>query len=835
MNYSPYPKKDASDENWPLPNYTKDQFLQEAKQYLTTYHNDKKTPKDEYNVRLKEIEDEIKTKQSATYTTDELRYGTQLAWRNAARCINRLYWQTLEITDRRDVKTNDAMFDAVCHHIRSSFNGGKLLATVLVLPQNARLWSSQYLRFACYEQTDGTLLGDPANRELTRIAMKIGWSKPETERTEWDVLPVIVQCNPEEDPSWYELPVDCRPIVELSHPDPKYEQATRQLGLQWFAQPFVADKAIEIGGVVFKCVPFSGWFMETEIGRDLCDVQRYNSIPKLAQIMDLDVTLAASSQLNIDRIYVEVNAAVLHSFQQAQVSIVDHHTAAAGFQKFLKEDTVARGNTPADWVWIVPPISSGMSPAFHQEMMNYLVKPCILDQTEPWVPYFERLRKNPAVIDEPGKKNNWALVKNAFKPFEMLISRINKRTCVTVLYASTTGTAESYAKQTVSRLFKEGYKAELSELDKFSFPDADKTTQLLLIITSTFGRGNAPANGLKTEQWMEENNQSLVESQEKSFGQLNCELKNSCSHFVYAVCAIGSKAYEDFCEFGVCLDQTLENLGSTRLLRVATCDALSDQYKSFCRWETEAIGALKQVFPIKQALPAKTNILHDDEKRSNDLVSSSEKDEFPDEEGAQAMIELSFYDNVCARREDVGPYTKTNPLEATVLMNKELVKPAKIENRGHLSSSMNQHSVRQIEIEIKDMPYLAGDHVYIFPENPTSDVEKVIKRCGLKLDDINLDRPCSLNVISNGRFQSMRELISKYVDLVSPSLPNVLECFARYASDEGERKKLRQLIENKEAYLEWSVNRWTVNEVLDEFKSVEIKLHQLIQVINSAL
>ena len=833
MNYSPYPKKDASDENWPLPNYNKKQFLQEAKQYLTIYHKDKKTSDNEYQIRLKEIEEEIKTKQLATYTTDELRYGAQLAWRNAARCINRLYWQTLEIIDKREVKTNDAMFEVICQHLRSSFNGGKLKATVLFLPQNARLWSSQYLRFACYEQTDGTLLGDPANRELTRLAMKIGWSKPESERTEWDVLPVIVHCNPEDDPSWYELPEDCRPIVKLCHPDPKYDRAIRQLGLRWFAQPFVADKAIEIGGVVFKCVPFSGWSMETEIGRNLCDVQRYNVIPKLAHIMDFDVTLAASSQLNIDRIYVEVNAAVLHSFQKVQISIVDHHTAAAGFQKFLKEDTAARGNTPADWVWIVPPISSGMSPAFHQEMMNYLMKPSILDQTEPWIPYFERLRKKQTFKVKLRMKNNWELVGNVLNPlFGMLLSRVKKRNCVAVLYASTTGTAESYAKQTVSRLFKEGYRAELYELDKFSFSNTDKTPKLLFIITSTFGRGNAPANGLQTEQWMEEINQNLIEPEDKDIGQANRELRNSCSHFVYAVCAIGSKAYEDFCEFGVCLDKTLESLGATRLHTVATCDALSDQYKTFCKWETGAILALKQALPVKQASPHKTDTLNDEENRSNDLESSSENAELPDAEGAEGMIELRFYDDLCVSREDVGPYTKTNPLEATVLMNNELVKKTENGNKGRSSSSKNQHSVRQIELEIKDMPYLAGDHVYIFPENPNSDVEKVIKRCGMKLDDLDLDRPCSLSVISNGTFQSLRELISKYVDLVTPSLPNVLESLVRYVSDEGERKKIMQLIENNEVYSEWSVNRSTVNEVLEEFKSVEIKLHELIQVAN---
>ena len=345
MYYSPYIKTDSS-KNWPLPDFTTDQVVKESRDFLKIYHQDKQTSKDDYEERLKEIEDEIRLTGNVSYSTDELRYGCQLAWRNAARCINRLYWQTMDIIDRRDVKTNDEMFHAICDHIRHAYNGGKLGASVLVLPLNSRMWSSQYLRFACYEQEDGTLLGDPSNQELTRIAVKLGWNKPTNQRTQWDLLPIIVQSNVEEPPSWYELPDDCKPIVYLSHPEPKYDVAIKKLGLRWVAQPFVADKAIEIGGMVFKSVPFSGWFMQTEIGRNLCDLQRYNFIPQLAEEIGMDVTLAASSQLNIDRLYVEVNAAVLHSFQKAQITITDHHNAAEGFMKFLKQDIADRGNTP---------------------------------------------------------------------------------------------------------------------------------------------------------------------------------------------------------------------------------------------------------------------------------------------------------------------------------------------------------------------------------------------------------------------------------------------------------------------------------------------------------
>ena len=36
---------------------------------------------------------------------------------------------------------------------------------------------------------------------------------------------------------------------------------------------------LEIGGLEFTACPFNGWYMETEIGRDLGDLNRYNKLP----------------------------------------------------------------------------------------------------------------------------------------------------------------------------------------------------------------------------------------------------------------------------------------------------------------------------------------------------------------------------------------------------------------------------------------------------------------------------------------------------------------------------------------------------------------------------
>lgn len=56
--------------------------------------------------------------------------------------------------------------------------------------------------------------------------------------------------------------------------------------------------------------------------------------------MDLDTRTATS--LWKDKTLVEVNIAVLHSYQNKNVTIVDHHTASESFMKHFENETKLR-------------------------------------------------------------------------------------------------------------------------------------------------------------------------------------------------------------------------------------------------------------------------------------------------------------------------------------------------------------------------------------------------------------------------------------------------------------------------------------------------------------
>src|SRR3954470_8157060 len=52
------------------------------------------------------------------HTTAELAYRAKMAWRNASRCIGRLYWRSLVVLDRRRARTADEIFSLLLRHLQ---------------------------------------------------------------------------------------------------------------------------------------------------------------------------------------------------------------------------------------------------------------------------------------------------------------------------------------------------------------------------------------------------------------------------------------------------------------------------------------------------------------------------------------------------------------------------------------------------------------------------------------------------------------------------------------------------------------------------------------------
>jgi nitric-oxide synthase, bacterial len=83
-----------------------------------------------------------------------------------------------------------------------------------------------------------------------------------------------------------------------------------------------------------------------------------------------------------DRALVELNLAVLHSFDAAGVTVADHHTEAQRFLAHLAREERAGRMTPADWSWIVPPISGAATAVFHRYYQDADLRPNFVHHPE---------------------------------------------------------------------------------------------------------------------------------------------------------------------------------------------------------------------------------------------------------------------------------------------------------------------------------------------------------------------------------------------------------------------------------------------------------------------
>jgi len=298
------------------------------------------------------------------HTFAELEYGARVAWRNSSRCIGRLYWQSLKLRDHRDADRPVRIAAECVRHLREATNGGRIRPTVTVFAPDRpgrpapRIRNEQLIRYAGYRVEDSGVVGDPRNIELTDTVRMLGWYG---HGTAFDVLPVVIEA-PGYRPYVHVLPQDCVLEVPLSHPRHPW---FAELGIRWHAVPAISDMCLEIGGLHYPCAPFNGWYMGTEIGsRNLADADRYDLLPTVAANLGLDTT--TDRTLWRDRALVELNVAVLHSYEAAGVTIADHHTEAHRFLKHVAKEERAGRVCPAEWSWIVPPLSGSATAVFHR-------------------------------------------------------------------------------------------------------------------------------------------------------------------------------------------------------------------------------------------------------------------------------------------------------------------------------------------------------------------------------------------------------------------------------------------------------------------------------------
>lgn len=273
------------------------------------------------------------------------------------------------------------------------------------------IWNHQLLEFAGYEMEDGSILGDPMGTALTKAIIGLGWEPP-SPKSRWDVLPLVVMAE-NDVPVMMEIPPDLRQLVKIRHPrfNDEFEKldlrwvafpALTRLGfdiggVQYTAAPFIGwfmDAEIGVRDLAdtfrYNALPDVAKALGLLDGKLEDGAEGLEDLPEYERLSILT------------RAQTELTYAAYWSYQQAKVSMSDTLTASMKWCRYDDDFKAKNGfRLPADPYWLAPPQGS-IIPVWHRGgAPNYQPKPMISRHIQDPLKAWEREKQDWFVAAKP--------------------------------------------------------------------------------------------------------------------------------------------------------------------------------------------------------------------------------------------------------------------------------------------------------------------------------------------------------------------------------------------------------------------------------------------------
>ncbi|KAG7354997.1 NADPH-cytochrome P450 oxidoreductase [Nitzschia inconspicua] len=401
---------------------------------------------------------------------------------------------------------------------------------------------------------------------------------------------------------------------------------------------------------------------------------------------------------------------------------------------------------------------------------------------------------------------------------------------ISIYYATQTGTAESFAQQLEREGPDHGFyihvvDIEEAQLDKLkdvspygTVDDTDldgNNNPRAIILASTYGEGEPTDNATAIVN-------ACKEALEDGSGH------DLLKGLDYAVFGLGNREYELFNAMGKYFDATFEQLGANRIFMLGLGDDNDDLEADFEKWKDQLWKSLKERYlsstEQQQALV---------KARKQQQGRSSIPDcEYAIEWQHTNAKNISTQTTQSLDRVHGSSRHYFTAIDCPVSLVRELRSPKDSGSTVHIELDISQQL---------DLKYETADNLGVIPCNSPSVVDSVARSLGYDLDAVfSLKAPLSS---SNGTTPhewhgdpfpmplTVRECLTRYLDLTSAPRRSDLKLLSLYAKDPVDRRALERLSskEGKQDYKEKITESYVgLVELLKLCPSLEIPLEHLI-------
>ena len=514
-----------------------------------------------------------------------------------------------------------------------------------------------------------------------------------------------------------------------------------------------------------------------------------------------------------------LNEAVAYSFSTSGVSIANHHSLAASFATWHKEEKKTRGYCPANWKWIVPPTASSTTSLYlgGNEWTDYTLFPAYL-YSPSWKKHLE-LARSKNLLPSSGTLHGVVT-----RTLGTASAGPVSATKVLVCYAGMQGATKERAIEAcdvLSRILDcqlvnlNTCKAQGVETGLHQLANEVLSAQACLLLTSTCGSGDLPSGGEMLRA-------ALHAKEDDSEGAR--VLREAMGSTPIALYGRGSSAYARYNRGGDQLDAALR-AGATpavqELVPYTRGDEMTDELGTFRGWLRAVVEALVsgQYIMPSGAVAALSQL----------LAPSATKSKL----GWRAVdVDRSLL------KDTRQPRTALSLCIGVLKENTELLQtPTFAHSTRLIKFDFSRATRRQSTSMALKTAYAPGDHVKIYAELRAHDVDVVASHLGVSPDDVFDLEPIGESM-SSSRWKSLavslspldnealeqqrvedalqferqlpfavpttyRTALGEHLALLEPPPRALLLELANNAADDDDAAELHQVVANTQSFSLW--------------------------------